>query len=187
MTRFIGLMYTSAEMKRPLVQRLTRNAILLALLCVVGMFSIPLGDQVKVSLQLLAVYLICFLCDGVIDVLIITGCYLLLGLFLPIYAGFSSGVTPTFGFVIGFVIASPLIYCLNRFLPLPRAAKMAIAAVAGLLVIYAVGSLFMGLYLNWDIGTTLMVSVVPYLPFDAIKIGLAIAIMLALPKNVRPE
>ncbi|MBP5217013.1 MAG: biotin transporter BioY [Bacilli bacterium] len=170
-----------------LIQRITRNAFLLALLCVVGMFSIPLGEHIKVSLQLWVVFLICFLAEGFLDCLLITGCYLLLGLFLPIYAGFSFGISPTFGFVISFVVASPLIYFLNRYIPLPKIAKMAIASLAGLLIVYAIGSLFMCLYLEWSYPATLMVAVVPYLPFDAIKIVLAILTMLALPEAVKPE
>ena len=170
-----------------LIQRITRNAFLLALLCVVGMFSIPLGDNIKVSLQLWVVFLICFLADGFLDCIIITGCYLLLGLFLPIYAGFSFGISPTFGFVISFVVASPLIHLLNRHLPLPKIAKMAIACLLGLVVVYAIGSLFMCLYLEWSYLSTLLVAVVPYLPFDAIKIVLAILSMLALPEAVKPQ
>ena len=103
--------------RKNLVRRLCRNAILLALLCVIGMFSVPLGDNVKVSLQLLIVFLIALLAEGVVDTLIVTGCYVLLGLFMPIYAGFSSGITPTFGFVLGFVLAAPVVYLFNRFVP----------------------------------------------------------------------
>ena len=173
--------------QRPIVQRITRNALFLALLCVVGMFSIPLGANIKVSLQLLMVYLICFLADGVIDCLIITGAYLLLGLFAPIYAGFSSGITPTFGYVIAFVVASPLIYFLNHLIPLPRPAKMGIASGAGLLLVYAIGTAFMCLYLDWKLGETLVVSLLPYIPFDAAKIALAIGVVMALPKNLQPS
>ena len=172
---------------RELIQRMTRDAVLLALLCVVGMFMIPLGENIKVSLQLLIVYLICFLSYGLIDCLIVTGSYLLLGLFLPVYAGFSFGITPTFGFVIGFVVASPLIYLLHRYLPLHRVWKMLIASFSGLLLVYAVGTTFMCLYLSWGIPQTLLVAVVPYLPFDAAKIILAILVMLGLPESVKPK
>ncbi|MBO4540787.1 MAG: biotin transporter BioY, partial [Bacilli bacterium] len=151
-------------MKRSIVQRLTRNAILLALLCVVGMFSIPFGEHVKVSLQLLIVFLICFLADGFLDCLIITGCYLLLGLFLPVYAGFSFGISPTFGFVISFVVASPLIHLANRYLPFPKAVNLALSSLLGLVVVYAIGTLFLCLYLNLDVPAGLLLAVVPYLP-----------------------
>ncbi len=169
-----------------IIRRLTRNAFFLALLCVVGMFSIPFGEHVKVSLQLLVVYLICFLSYGVIDCLMVTGCYLLLGLILPVYAGFSMGISPTFGFIISFVAASPIIYLMNRYLPLPRLVRLNIASLAGLLVVYAIGSIFLCLYLSIGYPQALFIAVVPYLPFDFAKIALAILSVLALPDSLKP-
>ncbi len=170
-----------------IIRRVTRNAFFLALLCVVGMFSIPFGEHIKVSLQLLVVYLVCFLSYGVIDCLIVTGCYLLLGLILPVYAGFSMGISPTFGFVISFVVVSPIIYLLNRYLPLPRLVRLILASLAGLLVVYAIGSVFLCLYLSLPYPQALLIAVVPYLPFDFLKIALAIISVLALPESLKPK
>ena len=39
-------------------------------------------------------------------------------------------------------------------------------------------------YMSWDLGKTLLVSVVPYLPFDGIKIVLAVSVVIALPKAI---
>ena len=97
-----------------LVQRITKNAIYLAMLCAIGMFSIPLGDNVKVSLQLLMVFIIGLTVNSLVDSLIITGLYLLLGLFLPIYAGFNAGVSPTFGYVISFVLICVPLFFINK-------------------------------------------------------------------------
>ena len=167
-----------------LVRRLTKNALMLALLCVVGMFSIPLGDNIKVSLQLLIVMIICLSADGVVDCIIVTGCYLGLGLFAPVYAGFSSGISPTFGFVISFVVASPVYYFMNKLPIRFSILRMAIACFTGLIVVYAIGAVFLMLYLNLEFGKSLMISVVPYIPFDLIKIALAIAIIKAIPDSV---
>lgn len=174
-------------MNHSVVSRICRNGLMLALLCVVGMFSIPLGENIKVSLQLLAVFVICLIADAFYDAMIITGCYLLLGLFLPIYAGFSSGVTPTFGFVIGFVLAAPVIYFMNKIPKIPAWIRMALACVVGLIPVYAAGTVFMMLYLQWDAGKTMLVSVVPYLPFDAIKVALAVLVVEGLPILIRPK
>ena len=172
-------------MSHPLsLRRITKNALLLALLCVLGMFSIPFGDNVKVSLQLLVVMVICLIADGVADCLIITASYLLLGLFAPIYAGFNSGISPTFGFVIAFVVASPVFYFLNKLPIKISILRMAVACLGGVLVVYAIGAVFLMLYLGIDFPKTLMIAVVPYLPFDAVKIVLAIAIAKALPASV---
>ena len=168
------------------VRRITKNALMLALLCVVGMFSIPLGDNIKVSLQLLMVMIICLLADGVVDCLIITGSYLVLGLFAPIYAGFPSGISPTFGFVISFVAVSPVYYFMNKIPIKPAALRMAVACVTGLLLVYAIGSIFLMPYLGIDFPKALMIAVVPYLPFDFAKIVLAIAVALALQRRALP-
>ena len=61
---------------------------------------------------------------------------------------------------------------------------MAIACVTGTLVVYTIGTLWMMFYMSWDFGKTLLVSVVPYLPFGGIKIVLAISVVMALPKTI---
>ena len=165
------------------VKRITRNAVMLALLCIVGMFSIPLGANIKLSLQLLMVFLICLTVEHVVDALIITSLYLALGLFLPIYAGFSVGVTPTFGYVISFVVISPIIFYLNKIPKLNPAIRMFIACFVGLLVCYTIGTIFMMLYLSMDLAPTLLISVVPYIPFDIAKIIVAILTTLILSKQ----
>ena len=167
-------------------RRIAKDGVLLALLCVIGMFSIPLGDNIKVSLQLYAVMLLCFLVDGFLDAIIITGCYLLMGLVLPIYAGFNAGITATFGYVIGFVLASPVYYFMNK-IPIHKIPRLLLACLAGTLIVYISGTLFMMFYLSWDIGKTWMVSIVPYLPFDGIKIALVIITYLAMPALVTNE
>ena len=59
------------------IKRITRNAIMLALTCIVGMFSIPLGTNIKVSLQLLMVFIIGLTSVSFIDTFIITALYFL--------------------------------------------------------------------------------------------------------------
>ena len=153
-------------------------------MCVVGMFSIPLGANIKVSLQLLMVFLICLTAESVIDCLIITSLYLALGLFLPFYAGFASGISPTFGYVISFVVISPIIYFMNKIPKIYPPLRMFLACLAGLIICYLIGTIFIMLYLRWSFVTTLIVSVVPYLPFDFAKIVIAILVVLLLPKNI---
>lgn len=165
--------------------RIAKNALMLALLCVLGMFSIPLGENIKVSLQLFLVFVIILTADSFIDAMLVTGSYLLLGLFLPIYAGFVAGVSPTFGYVISFIVICPIVYFMNKIPKLHPIPRMAIACVVGLLVCYALGTLFMMAYLSrWELGTMLLITVVPYLPFDAAKIALAVLIVWFLPRFI---
>ena len=153
------------------------------IICIIGMFSIPLGDNIKVSLQLLMVFIIGLTIDAFYDGIIITGLYLLLGLFAPIYAGFNAGVTPTFGFVISFVVISPLLYFLDKLPIKNQFVRMSIACVIALVVCYAIGSLFLALYLNLNIQKALLIAVVPYVPFDIAKIVIAVLVVSLLPKR----
>lgn len=166
-----------------LIKRLTRNAIYLAILCIVGMFSLPLGDNIKVSLQLLVVLIIGLTVDSFLDSLTITSLYLLLGMFLPIYAGFHAGITPTFGFVVSFVVISIPLYFLNKVNIKNQFVRMAIACAVSLIICYAIGALFMILYLNISIEKALLLAVVPYLPFDIAKIVIAILVVSVLKKR----
>ena len=166
------------------IKRITKNAIMLAMLCVIGMFSLPLGDNIKVSLQLLMVFIIGLTVATFYDGMIITGLYLLLGLVAPIYAGFSVGVTPTFGFVISFVVITPIIYFLNK-LPINNDfLRMSIACIVALIICYLIGALFLALYLHLDIQKALLIAVVPYVPFDIAKIVIAVLVVSILNKRI---
>lgn len=164
------------------VKRIVQNAVMLALMCVIGMISIPLGTDIKVSLQLIMVYLICLTAESVFDCLIITSLYLGLGFLLPIYAGLGMGISPTFGYVISFVVISPIIYFLNKVKIKNDILRITIACATGLIVCYTIGTIFMMLYLEWDLLTTLAFSVVPYIPFDIAKIVIVILILINLNK-----
>ena len=165
------------------IRRITKNAIMLAMLCIIGMFSIPLGDNIKVSLQLLMVFIIGLTVDAFYDGIIITGLYLLLGLVAPIYAGFHVGISPTFGFVISFVVIAPLLYFLNKLPIKNQFVRMSVACVIALVVCYAIGALFLALYLNLNIQKALLIAVVPYVPFDIAKIVIAVLVVSLLPKR----
>ena len=165
-------------------KRITKDALLLAIMCVLGMFAFPLGANVKASLQLLVVFVICLISDSVFDGILVTSLYLLLGLFMPIYAGFISGITPTFGFVVSFVFASPIIYLLNKLPIKIHILRMPLACLGGLIVCYLIGTLFMMFYLELSLTQTLIISVVPYLAFDFVKILVAVLIVLLLPNSI---
>ena len=170
--------------KRKQIIRLTRNAVMLALLCIIGMFSLPLGDNIKVSLQLLMVFIIALTATSFIDAVIVTGLYLAIGLLIPVYAGFTIGVTPTFGFVISFVVLVVPLYFLNKLPIKNQFVRMSIACLVGLIICYAIGTTFLALYLNLNIQKALLIAVVPYIPFDIAKIVIAVLVVSLLPKRV---
>ena len=168
-----------------LIKRLTKNAIYLALLCAVGMFAIPLGDNIKVSLQLLIVFIIGLTASSFIDTLIITGLYLGLGMFLSIYAGYNAGISPTFGYVISFVVISLPLYFLNKLKIKNDFLRMGLACSISLIICYLIGTLFLMFYLNLSIEKALLISVVPYIPFDIAKIIIATLVVNLLPSKYR--
>ena len=165
------------------IRRITRNAIMLAIMCVVGMIALPLGDNIKVSLQLLIVFIIGLTSASFIDGVIIMSLYLVLGLFMPFYAGFRSGITPTFGFVLSFVVIVIPLYFINKLKIKNQFIRMGLACLVALLLCYAIGTLFLKLYLNLSIEKALLIAVVPYIPFDIAKIIIAILVVSLLPKK----
>ena len=165
------------------IRRITRNAIMLAIMCVVGMVALPLGDNVKVSLQLLIVFIVGLTSASFIDGVIVMGLYLLLGLFMPIYAGFRAGVTPTFGFVISFVIIVIPLYFLNKLNIKNQFIRMGLACLVALIICYAIGTIFLKFYINVSIEKALLLAVVPYIPFDIAKIIIATLVVSLLPKK----
>ena len=167
------------------IQRITKNAIYLALLCVIGMFALPLGDNIKVSLQLLMVFIIGLTASSFVDSLIVTGLYVALGMFLPIYAGFHAGISPTFGFVLSFPIIVVPLYFINKLKIKNQFIRMGIACVVALLICYAIGTIFMKFYINISIEKALLLAVVPYIPFDIAKIIIAILTVSLLPDKYR--
>ena len=170
-------------MNNKVVRRITKNAIMLALLCIIGMFALPLGDNIKVSLQLLIVFIIALTAESVVDAIIVTSLYLVLGLFMPIYAGFSAGLSPTFGFVISFVVLVIPVYFINKIKIRNQFVRMGIACFVGLIVCYAIGGVFISLFLKLSMEKALLLTVVPYIPFDIAKIIIATLVVSLIPNK----
>ena len=94
---------------------------------------------------------------------------------LPWFANSSrvGGPIPSFGYVLGFVLAAVVVGALAR-----RGADRTVARTAGLMVvgnlcIYAVGVPWLMASVGADLGRALMLGVAPFLVGDAIKILLA--------------
>lgn len=110
--------------------------------------------------------------------------YVALGLIgLPIFSGGGGPgyvFHPTFGFLLGYIAAAFVIGLICRENRGVR--RMAIACVAGLAVIYLLGLPYMGLILNVylgkgiDFAALLWIGMLPFLPADALKIVLAVAL-----------
>ncbi|WP_270888036.1 biotin transporter BioY [Pedococcus sp. 5OH_020] len=124
---------------------------------------------------------------GSVRGLLSIGLYLAAGMAgVPWFAGHSSGYGfPSFGYIIGFVLAGGLVGWLAQRgadrTPLKTAATM----VLGNVVIYAVGLPYLMAATGMDLSTGLAKGVVPFLLGDAIKIAVAAGLLPAAWKVVQ--
>ena len=103
---------------------------------------------------------------------------------VPVFAGFAGGlphlVGLTGGYLWGFLPCAVLSGWLGRrggyFLPLGFA--------VGTVVIYAVGTLWYLLQTQATIGAALLTCVLPFLPADAVKIGVALVVTQSLRRHL---
>ncbi len=124
--------------------------------------------------------------NGVLSVLI----YMLLGILgLPVFSGFNSGIGvicgPTGGFIWGFLFSAAVIgFFTERFKKSTVASVFSM--VFGLMICYIIGCLqYMLLYTKNFSGfkTAVTICVLPFIPFDAVKIILAAVISRKI-KNI---
>ena len=163
-------------MKNKTIKQLVANAIFIALLVVSSFISIPIG-HIPYTLQTLLVFIIVMFLNYK-DSLIIFLIYTVMGLIgLPVFSNFSSGLTPTLGFIIGFII-SPIIYLIgNKIIKVSNInIKQFINCFISLLFIDLIGLIYFTIYFEYDILTSLIFSISPYILIDVLKILIAIMI-----------
>lgn len=168
-------------------------ALFAAIISVCSLISIPIGT-IPVTLQLLGICLASGFLGwfrGTISVVI----YILLGLIgIPVFAGGTSGfaklASPTGGYIIGFIFTALIIDLAVKFFG-RKLYVLIIAMVLGVLVCYAFGTAwFMILYnsspdKSIGLGSALSMCVIPFLPFDAIKIAVSAVLVNRLHKFIK--
>ena len=174
-------------MRSTATQHLTLSALLCALLAVLSQIQIPL-PPVPVSLSLLAVHL-CGALLGSRRGAAAVGCYVALGAVgLPVYAGFSGGVSvlfgPTGGFLFGYIPCAFVVGMLSGRLGFTRRNLMLSMAV-GTLLCYGMGMVWFSLSTGTGLIASLGSCVLPFIPGDLIKIALAATLSLRLQKPLR--
>ena len=158
-------------------------ALFAALMAVGAWISIPMSSGISVTLQLLAIMTCASLLEPAQAALAVTA-YELIGMAgLPVFSNFQAGpgvlLGVTGGYLIGFIPAAFLTSLIIRRRG-RELWKQAIAMVLGITVCYAFGSVWFMVSLHRTLGQTLALCVIPYLPFDAIKIALSVALSRAL-------
>ncbi len=164
-------------------KRMTQIAIMTALTCILGPFSIPIGP-VPVSLSTLAVFL-CVYALGMRDGCIATLLYVLLGGFgLPVFSGFTGGVAkllgPTGGYIVGFIFMAAISgYVIDKVWP-EKFYLQLIGMLLGECVLYVFGTAWFMFLMKVDAKSALATCVIPFIPFDLVKIGVAAALGMAV-------
>ncbi len=177
---------------KPKALSLTMTALFAVIICVCSMLSIPAA--VPFTLQTFAVFLTLFVLGGKYGTLSIA-VYILLGLTgLPVFHNFTGGIGMlmgnTGGFIFGFLLCG-IIYLLMTKLITAKPIFKLISAFAGLIVCYAVGTLWFVITASQGagFGTALLTCIVPFIIPDTVKILLAYFISQRLSKitnlNVR--
>ncbi len=175
----------SAGVRLPLI-RMTRIAVMAALLCVAAPWSVPIGP-IPISLATLAVYFIGAVL-GAVDGTIAVAVYLLLGAVgVPVFSGFEGGVQKligvTGGYLIGYlpcVAATGL--AADRF---PKRWMVVIGMILGTVLLYAFGTAWFMLQTHQTLTESMTLCVIPFLPGDAAKI--AAAALVGIPLRVQME
>lgn len=163
-------------MKKLTTYQMAVCAIMAALMCILGPMSVPIGP-VPVSFTNLVIYIAVILLGtrfSTISYVI----YLLLGMVgLPVFSGFQGGLAklagPTGGYLIGFIlmaIISGIFYEKSN----GRNVLTGVGMVAGTLVAYIFGTVWFVVQMKCDVAYALSVCVFPFIPFDLMKIVIAI-------------
>ena len=178
------------------MQTRTRNivfsSLLCALLCVSAFVSFMVPPfPVKFTFQVLII----FVTAGVLSpsyAFATVAVYTVLGLIgVPVFSaggGIGYVLTPYFGYILGFLAATPLMSFIIRYKAEGKIkiVRYAIAAVVGLVTIYALGVAYLYVIKNAYLGSTIAIATaikvgcLIFLPLDGIKAVLAFGVIKLL-------
>lgn len=168
---------------------MTAIALVTAITCILGPMAIPIViSPVPISFTNLVLYLSLYLLKTK-KTLVSYLVYLLLGTAgLPVFSGFSGGLTklagPTGGYLIGFIFMVLIAGVIMEKAPKNRWIHV-VGMVLGTAVCYAFGTVWLCYQLHISFGAGLGMGVLPYLPGDGAKILLAVLAGPVIAKRVR--
>lgn len=144
-----------------------------SLMVVCAYICVPI--LVPITMQTFALYLIFFIFGGKI-VFLTTVIYALLGVVgLPVFAGFNgigAFLSPTGGFIIGFIFTSGFLWVTERFSK--KTYLKFIFCLIGLLICYIFGVIFFIIFTpNVNVLKIFYACILPFIIPDIIKIALA--------------
>ncbi|MDE6840125.1 MAG: biotin transporter BioY [Oscillospiraceae bacterium] len=179
-------------------RQLTICAVMAALMCVLAPVSIPIGP-ISITGGTLAIYLTAYLLGGKWGALT-TLVYLLVGFVgLPVFSNYMGGAErlagPTGGYLVGYLpmvlLAGGVIqWSAHRFDEKGQTgAVMALAVqllgmVAATAVLYAFGTAWYCVQAGVDLQKALAACVIPFIPWDLIKMALALTVGVPLRRRL---
>jgi biotin transport system substrate-specific component len=164
--------------KRMTTYQLAITALMAAVMCVLGPFSIPIGE-VPISLTNLVICFTVWLLGAKLGTLSVA-VYLLLGAVgLPVFsnygAGFAKLAGPTGGYLIGFLAMA----CIGgTVIEKTHGARIpsAIGLIAGIAVSYIFGTAWFVFQMGCTLTYALAVCVYPFIVFDLIKVVISVLV-----------
>lgn len=162
------------------VKQLTLVGLMAAVFCILGPIALELPfTPVPISLGMLAIYLIASILGmrlGALSVAI----YILLGLVgLPVFTHFTGGAGklfgPTGGYIIGYIFMALICGFFidrwdNKFI------VSFLGMILGTAVCYLFGTVWLAVSMSMTFPQALTAGVLPYIPFDLIKLILAFSL-----------
>ena len=160
--------------------------VFVAIISICAWISIPMVP-IPITLQTLGVFITASILGaklGTVSIII----YILLGAVgLPVFSNFTGGfgilLSPTGGFIIGFIFTALTIGIITSFKN--SILTNTLAMLLGLLLCYLFGTVWYCIYANVDFITAVLVCVVPFLFGDAIKIIVASILVTKLKKHIK--
>ncbi len=160
-----------------------------ALMVIMAQVTIPLGiSPVPITMQ---VFALCFAASvqgakcAVTSQLI----YIMLGIAgVPVFSGFGSGLSavagPKGGYIVSFPLAALVIGLLTQRKEKLSFVRILVSMAAGLVIVYAIGTAWLGFSLGLSFEKAVLLGAGWYLPLDAIKIFAAAYLSLQIRKRV---
>lgn len=166
------------------IKNMTAAAMMAAVLCVLSPISIPVpGAVTSITMATFAVYLASAalpVSQSLLSILV----YIILGCIgLPVFSNYSGGIGviagPTGGYIAGYILCAVTTGLIigtfpNRFFIYPA------AIAAGAFLCYACGTAWFIFLTGKGLAAALSMCVIPYIPFDIVKIAAASALSFRL-------
>ena len=178
------------------VAMMTRTALMAAVTAVAAQIAIPLPfSPVPFTLQVLAVILSGLLLGPRYGALA-QAIYVLVGAVgVPVFAQFSSGLGKVLGPTGGYLVSYPLAAAIAGLAASAAANATRRRALwasflwgcVGLAIIYALGATWLAVVTQLPFSAALAQGVLPFVPFDLIKVGLAALVAVAAAPAIAPS